>query len=508
MNNKLERKYGLITAICMVVGIVIGSGVFFKAQDVLKMTGGNMPLGIIAWIIGGVVMIICALNLANLGSHYEKVNGLVDYAEATVGKRYAYYVAWFSTFIYLPGMTSVLAWVSARYTVELFGLELGSGACLALACFYLCGSYALNSLSPKLAGKFQVSTTFIKLIPLLVMAIVGTIAGLANGTTVESFKTISVTATGGNASALFAAVVATAFAYEGWIIATSINSELKNSKKNLPIALTVGGIIIVVVYIIYYIGLAGATDITTLQNNGAPAAFEKLFGTIGGTALSVLIVISCLGTLNGLMLASTRSLYSISARNQGPKPDSVNEISRSTNMPYNSAIVGLVACAAWLFYFYGANLFDATYGYHYGEWAKALKEGTITVEQLTASGLFSEEMIQKIVNAPSSIFGFFSFDSSELPIITIYAFYIPVFVMFIKKHGKENFVKNTLLPILGIIASAFMVFAALWSHGITKYLDAKDNGYFSFPVLAYLIVFVVILAIGAFFYRKKNELDD
>jgi APA family basic amino acid/polyamine antiporter len=66
-------------------------------------------------------MLICALNLANLGSHYEKVNGLVDYAEATVGKRYAYYVAWFSSFIYLPGMTSVLAWVSARYTVQLFG---------------------------------------------------------------------------------------------------------------------------------------------------------------------------------------------------------------------------------------------------------------------------------------------------------------------------------------------------------------------------------------------------
>jgi len=465
LNNKLERKYGLITAICMVVGIVIGSGVFFKAQDVLKMTGGNMPLGILAWIIGGVVMIICALNLANLGSHYEKVNGLVDYAEATVGKRYAYYVAWFTTFIYLPGMTSVLAWVSARYTVQLFGMnDPTTGTCLALACFYLCGSYALNTLSPKLAGKFQVSTTFIKLIPLLVMAIVGTIAGLASGTTVESFKTISVTAEGGNASALFAAVVATAFAYEGWIIATSINSELKNSKRNLPIALTVGGIIIVVVYIVYYIGLAGATDIGTLQREGAPAAFEKLFGTIGGTALSVLIVISCLGTLNGLMLASTRSLYSISVRNQGPKPEAVNEISPSTNMPYNSAIVGLVACSAWLFYFYAANL--------------------------------------------NPIFGFFNFDSSELPIITIYAFYIPVFVMFIKKHGKENFVKNTLLPILGIIASAFMVFAALWSHGITKYLDAKDNGYFSFPVLAYLIVFVVILAIGAFFYKKKNELDD
>ena len=463
MNNKLERKYGLLTAICMVVGIVIGSGVFFKAQDILNYTGGNMPLGILAWIIGGVVMLICALNLANLGSHYEKVNGLVDYAEATVGKRYAYFVAWFSAFIYLPGMTSVLAWVSARYTVQLFGMnDPTTGVCLALSCFYLCASYALNTLSPKLAGKFQVSTTFIKLVPLLVMAIVGTIVGLANGTTIEAFKTAAIQIEGGNASALFSAVVATAFAYEGWIIATSINAELKDSKRNLPIALTVGGIIIVAVYITYYIGLAGAADISTLQTSGAPAAFRNLFGNVGGTALSVLIVISCFGTLNGLMLASTRAMYSISARNQGPKPEVVNEISPSTNMPYNSAIIGLLVCSFFLFYFYGANLMNP-------------------------------------------IFGVFSFDSSELPIITIYGFYIPVFIMFIKKHGKENILKNTILPLLGIIASTFMVFAALYAHGISKYLAAKEAGTFSFPVLFYLIVFAVVLFIGNFFYKKNND---
>lgn len=466
LNNKLERKFGLLTAICMVVGIVIGSGVFFKAQDILNYTGGNMPLGIVAWLLGGLVMIICALNLSNFGTHYEKVNGLVDYAEATMGKKYAYFVAWFNAMLYCPGMTSTLAWVSARYTVALFGIDITSGLCLSLACFYLCGSFALNALSPKLSGKFQVSTTFIKLVPLVVMAIAGTAFGLAKGTTIEAFKTASIVAEGGNASALFAAVVATAFAYEGWIIATSINAELKNSKRNLPIALTVGCLIIVAVYITYYIGLAGAADISVLQTDGASAAFKNLFGNVGGTLLSVLIVISCLGTLNGLMLASTRSFYAISARNQGPSPKTLNEISPSTNMPYNASISGLLMCSFFLFYFYGANLME------------------------------------------KPIFGLFSFDSSELPIITLYAFYIPMFIMFIKKHGKENILKNTILPILGIIASGFFVFAAFYAHGISKYLAAKENGYFSFPVLFYLIVFAVVMIIGAFFYKKKNEIND
>ena len=66
MENKLEKKFGLITAICMVVGIVVGSGVFFKAQNVLSITEGNMPLGILAWVIGGAVMLICALNFSTL----------------------------------------------------------------------------------------------------------------------------------------------------------------------------------------------------------------------------------------------------------------------------------------------------------------------------------------------------------------------------------------------------------------------------------------------------------
>ena len=81
MSSKLERKYGLFTAICMVAGIVIGSGVFFKAQTILMKTDGNMPLGIIAWLIGGVIMVICASAFGVMASKYEYVSGIVDYGE-------------------------------------------------------------------------------------------------------------------------------------------------------------------------------------------------------------------------------------------------------------------------------------------------------------------------------------------------------------------------------------------------------------------------------------------
>lgn len=462
-NNQMNKRYGLFTAICMVVGIVIGSGVFFKAQDILNYTGGNMLIGILAWIIGGIVMIICAFNFANFATRYLKVNGVVDYAEAIVGPKYAYMTGWFLTTIYFPAMTSVLAWVSARYTLVLFDpkADITSGLCIALGAFYLCLAYTVNVLSPKIAGKFQVSATVIKLIPLAIIMVVGVIAGLINGNTQGAFEASMSTASSGFDS-VFAGVGAAAFAYEGWIIATSINSELKDAKKNLPRALVVGCALIMVIYIAYFVGLSGGASVEALRGEGAGAAFRNLFGNVGSTIISAFIVISCLGTLNGLMLANTRSLYSLSVRGNGPKPETFSQIDAQTNMPMNASALALLFCGAWFFYFYGANL-----------------------------------------TAP--IFGPFCFDSSELPIITVYALYIPIFIMFIKKEGKNSIFKNVVMPILAIVCSLFMIFVAIYAHGITKYNAAAANGEFSFPVLFYLIVFAVIMAIGALLYKPRKK---
>jgi APA family basic amino acid/polyamine antiporter len=462
-NNQLHKRYGLFTAICMVVGIVIGSGVFFKAQDILNYTGGNMLIGILAWVIGGIVMIICAVNFANFATKYVKVNGVVDYAEAIIGKKYAYMVGWFLSAIYFPAMTSVLAWVSARYTLLLFNpnADITSGLCMALGVFYMCLIYAINMLSPKIAGKLEVSATIIKLIPLAVIIVVGTICGLINGNTTEAFVS-SVQPGSGDFSSVFAGIVAAAFAYDGWIVATSINAELKNPKKDLPRALVFGTIIIMVVYILYFIGLTGGASIDVLMKEGATTAVKNLLGPVGGTILNAFVVISCLGTLNGLMIACPRSFYSLAIRDCGPKPKTFASIDPQTNMPANAGILALLFCGIWYFYFYGANL-------------------------------------------TSPIFGIFSFDSSELPIVTTYALYIPLFVTFIKKEGKKNIFKNIILPVLAVLASLFMVFVAIYAHGIRPYQDAQARGEFAFPVLFYLIVFAVIMAIGALFYKKKEQ---
>lgn len=481
MEKGLKKQYGLLMAICMVVGTVVGSGVFFKAQTILDKTNGDMPMGIIAWIIGGIVMIFCVLAFCVMAQQYEKVNGLVDYAEATVGSKYAYMMGWFSTLIYAPAMTSVLAWLTAQYFLvfltsvnpdfQLNGNPITSSETFLLAGFILIFVFAINTLSSKLAGKLQIGATFIKLIPLLLMAVGGIIYGLSHDLTLapidagESLLAANFGTGTGNISVLFGAVVATAFAYEGWILATSINSEIKNSKKNLPIALILGGVIIIAIYLFYYIGVAGGAPVDVLKdkNQGAPVAFVNVFGNVFGNILNLFVAVSCLGTLNGLLIGCIRGMYSIAVRGYGPKVKLLKQVDPASGMPSNSCIIGLVVVAAWLVYFYGANLVD-------NPW-----------------------------------FGKFSFDSSELPIITIYALYIPMFIMFMKKAKGLPVIKRFVLPAMGIIGSAFMVFAAFYSQGYLPLIESRAKGGFSCPVLFYLIVFAVIMGIGLLVMKPKKQ---
>lgn len=462
--NELKKKYGLFTAICMVVGIVIGSGVFFKAQTILEKTNGNMPIGIVAWVIGGIIMLACILAFSKMAQKFEKVNGIVDYAEAMLGEKYAYYVGWFLTTIYYPTLTSALAWLSARYTLVFitsvnpdFPLVIPADAggciigpeCIALMLFYMCCAFAVNVLSPIIAGKVQTSTTIIKLIPLGLMAVVGIIYGLANGTIIENFTTVATNVDPAKLShsPLLASVCATSFAYEGWIIATSINAELKNSKRNLPIALVAGGIIIMVTYVSYYIGVAGGATNNELIESGATVAFVNIFGKVLGNILNLFIAISCMGTMNGLMLGCTRGLYSLSVRKRGPNPKVFSQVDKTTNMPVNAAVFGLVCAALWGLYFYLTQLA--------GTWST-----------------------------------YFAFDSSELPIITIYALYIPIFIKWIMSAKEESFTGRFLFPLLAICGSLFMVYASIRAHGMHN--------------LYYIVVFAVIMFIGKLFINKKE----
>jgi APA family basic amino acid/polyamine antiporter len=186
---------------------------------------------------------------------------------------------------------------------------------------------------------------------------------------------------------------------------------------------------------------------------GARNAFAQVFGKVMGTGIFVFVIISCLGTLNGLMMGTTRNLYGLSSRSRGPAPRLFGQVDRATNMPPSSSVFGLLVCAAWLLFFYCA--------------------------QLSPIG---------------AKMGIFAFDPTELPIVTLYPMYIPIFIIMILKGQSKSFFRRILVPVLAILSSIFMFVAAIYAH--QKY------------VIGYLIVFAVIMVIGAIYMKEKKNAEE
>ncbi len=439
MENRLEKKYGLPTATAMVVGIVIGSGVFFKAEAVLAATGGDIRVGAAAWALAGAVMLTSAGAFAVVAARQGGAGGAADYAAAMVSPRYGYWVGWFLAVIYYPTLTAVLAWASARYLCQLLGWTLEGLGLLALAGILLCAAAGLNAAAPVVAGRLQVGVAAVKLAPLVLLGVVGIARGLSSGLLAENVAAGQ--ASGQGMEGLLPAMVSVAFAYEGWIIAASISGELRRPRRDLPVALATGSLVVMGVYMGYYVGLAGAVPTGALLAAGpgaAQLAFQTLFGAAAGQWVLALVVVSCLGGLNGLTMANCRGLYALAVRGEGPRPASFARLSPVKGMPSRSAAAGLALAALWLVHYWA----------HAGE----------------------------------RLPGFLDFDSSELPIITLYGMYVPIFLGLMARGRGLGWLKRFLLPALALAGCAFMVMASLLAH--------------SREMVAYLLVFAGTMALG------------
>ncbi len=441
----IKKRYNLYTAIAMVVGIVIGSGVFFKLPSVLEHTNGNLSLSLLAWLIGGLVMVVSAYTFALISSNCKKSSTIADMAEETVGRKHSYLLSWYYAIAYYPLLVGILGFVCADFTFILFGVT-ASPAMLSLLSFvYLAIMYIVNILAPKIAGYLQISTTIIKLIPLAFMAIVGVIYGLVsnNGFLIENLTSGSIVSTG---KGFMAALCATCFAYEGWIVATSISKEVDNPKKTLPKALMIGTAIIILIYLLFFMGLAGTYSNMDFLLNGSSqiyTSFSKLFGFFG-TLLNVFVIISCIGTLNGLCMGTSRSLKQIAENNNGPKPELFITIDKNdVNMP--SALIGLAASFIWL-----------------AIWLTTVYTGVVA-----------------------------SFDISELIIIFVYTAYIPMYVSIIQKRTDLNNFNRYVMPTLAIMAAVLMITAGIYAHGV--------------GTLIFGCVVGTILFIGLIFYKEDSN---
>lgn len=465
--TEIKKQYGIWTGIAMVVGIVIGSGVFLKAGGVLKLAGGNLKLSILAWFIGGLIMITSSFCFAVFATKVTKYNGVVDYVEVASNEKIGYSLAWMITSFYYPIVASIVALFAGSYFFKMIGLNIGltdwQNFLFAFGIITLV--VIMNYLSPIIASRFQISATVVKLIPILLIAMGGLFASLIVGNDYGIINAFKNNAEGYELN-FGEAVKKTAFAYEGWVCATAINAELKDSKKNLPKALVGGTIAILVFYIVYYVSLSAilGNEANIIQDEKAPiVAFQKMFGTIGGSIFTFFIMISCLGTVNGVTMGCCRGMYTMSCRGQGIAPEKFSKIGKNKNISFLSCIYGYGCILLMLLVWYLAM---------HNVW----------------------------------IFGHLG-SMDEIICAIIYAIYITMYIFIMKNFKELNVVKRFILPGLAITGSLFFTICGTGLYQLIT--TGKTNSLIDF--LVFLVLFIILMLPSLFFYHKdgkKETIDD
>ena len=459
--EKVKKQYGLWTGIAMVIGIVIGSGVFLKAGGVLTLSGGDLKISILAWFVGGVIMIASGFCFAVFANRITKYNGVVDYVETATNDKVGYGLAWLITTFYYPIIASIVALFAGSYFFQLVGLDIGLTdwqnflfAFVVLTLFVI-----LNYVSPIIAAKFQISATIIKLIPIGVIAVAGLFASFFVGDNFGIINAINNPAVAYDIQ-FGEAIKKTAFAYEGWVCATSINAELKDSKRDLPKALVGGTIAILIFYIIYYIALSAflGNRGTILADANAPiVVFETIMGKVGGLFFTFFIMVSCLGTVNGVSISCCRGMYTMSCRGQGIMPEKFSKLGKNQSVSLLSCIYGFVCMILML-----------------GVWYLAMHEVWI-FKHLGSM--------------------------DEIVCAIIYGVYITMYIYIIINFKDCNIWERYILPIIAIIGSIFFV---LCGTGLFQFITTgKTDSLVSFGV--FMLLFVILMAPSICFYKKPIE---
>ena len=436
-----KNEYGLFTAIAMIVGIVIGSGIFFKSDNILVATGGSVALGVLVFCIAAIAIIFGSLTISQLASRSSKEGGLIAYAEEYYNKSTSCAFGWFQTFLYFPTLIAVVSWVAGIYICILFGIEGTLEKQMLIGLAIMVFLFVINTLSAKLGGLFQNASTIIKLIPLLLIAVAGLVFG---DTSSVSFSDI----TAMKSTGWIAAIAPIAFSFDGWVVSTSISHEIKDSKRNLPKALIIAPIFILIVYVLYFVGISmyiGPETIMSLGDAHVDLAANNLLGPWGAKIVLIFVIISIMGTINGLTLGMIRLPHSLSVRNMFPKSMVINKIDEKLLMPVNSAIVAFIIAIVW-------------YIAHY---------------LTTKFGLL-----------PNS-------DISEISITMSYTMYILLYVKVIQlgRQGKISGIWNTIInPVLAIIGSLIILFGSMGNQ--------------LFWIYAAFCLLVMLLAV---LFCKKNE---
>ena len=339
MSQKLQKSLGLSAALSTVISMVIGGGVFFKPQAVYTLTGGAPGLGMIAWFIAGVLTITAGLTAAEVSAAIPKTGGMMVYIEEIYGKKLGMLTGWMQSVLFFPATIAAIAVMFGNQTCLLLGLN--ENLIIPITIFTILFICFLNTLGSKTSGMIQTISTIAKLVPLFIIVVFGFIKGNGN----NSIFTPIVAENLSPMSIIGQVLIAILFAYDGWINVGALAGEMKDPGKDLPKAIVGGLSITMAVYIainLAYLWVLPADQIANFANP-ASAVAEVIFGQIGGKVVTVGILISVFGCVNGYLLTGPRVLYTLGQQKSILGYKAIGSLNKN-DVPANATLImGILA---------------------------------------------------------------------------------------------------------------------------------------------------------------------
>ena len=333
-NKQLQKNLGIAAALSTVVGMVIGGGVFFKPQAVYTLTGGAPGLGILAWIIAGIMTITAGLTAAEVSAAIPKTGGMMVYIEEIYGKKLGFLTGWMQTVLFFPATAAAIAVMFGQQAALLLN---NSSLVMPMTIGVILLIGILNTFGSKTSGAIQTVSTVCKLIPLGLIIVFGFIKGsgdnpIMNPLVAEGIRPMGV---------IGQLLVAILFAYDGWINVGALAGEMKNPGKDLPKAIIGGLSIVMAINVVINLAYLWVLPASELAQYASPASIvaEKIFGPVGGKLINVGILVSVFGCLNGYLLTGPRIPYTLA--NQKLLPATFGKLNKNGG-PANATLFMVV----------------------------------------------------------------------------------------------------------------------------------------------------------------------
>ncbi len=306
--TKLKKTLGLFDGIALLVGITIGAGIF-KTPQVIASYINSFSIIIILWLSVAVFVYVGALIYAELGSRFPQTGGEYVYMQKAFGPFLGFLFGWAQLFIIRTSPTAALSLLSADYLGYFFPLDHSQKIIIASLIIIVFGF--INILGVNKGSAYNKFSSSVKITGLMFFCLIGLI--LTSGDFSKLSESVSPTASLGPVGNLIAAIMMIVFSFLGWDRVGYVAGEMKNPKKVIPQSMFYGMLIVTMLYlgsnILYHsvIGLEGMRSSSIVASDTA----ISLFGNIGASLISIMVIISATGSVNGTMMATTRVYYAM-----------------------------------------------------------------------------------------------------------------------------------------------------------------------------------------------------